>query len=124
MCGIAGIFNRDSGPVSPDLLIRMARTLIHRGPDEEGYFCNSGMMGNWNIGTLGVSIRTLGDNSPQQTDNRGNGNVGFGHRRLSIIDLASGQQPLSNEDGTIWVILNGEIYNFRPLKGERGVGPR
>ncbi len=41
--------------------------------------------------------------------------IGLGHRRLSIIDLNTGHQPLSNEDGTVWVVFNGEIYNFREL---------
>jgi asparagine synthase (glutamine-hydrolysing) len=45
-------------------------------------------------------------------------NVGFGHRRLSIIDLDSGKQPMSNEDGSIWITYNGEIYNFKDIKGE------
>src|SRR5512140_2621012 len=44
--------------------------------------------------------------------------VGLGHRRLSIIDLATGDQPLSNEDGTIWVVFNGEIYNFADIRIE------
>ena len=44
------------------------------------------------------------------------GPVGLGHRRLSIIDLDTGAQPMSNEDGTIWVVYNGEIYNFRELR--------
>lgn len=44
------------------------------------------------------------------------GAVGLGHRRLSIIDLNTGHQPVSNEDGTIWVVLNGEIYNYRELR--------
>jgi asparagine synthase (glutamine-hydrolysing) len=46
------------------------------------------------------------------------GPVGLGHRRLSIIDLATGDQPMTNEDGTIWIILNGEIYNYRDLTDE------
>lgn len=46
------------------------------------------------------------------------GNVGFGHRRLSIIDLEGGRQPMTNEDRTVWVTFNGEIYNFRRLKRE------
>jgi asparagine synthase (glutamine-hydrolysing) len=42
--------------------------------------------------------------------------VGLGHRRLSIIDLATGKQPLSNERDTVWVVFNGEIYNYRGLR--------
>jgi asparagine synthase (glutamine-hydrolysing) len=44
------------------------------------------------------------------------GNVALGHRRLSIIDLKTGHQPLSNEDGTVWIVFNGEIYNFKELR--------
>jgi len=46
------------------------------------------------------------------------GHVGLGFRRLSIIDLSLGHQPLSNEDGTIWIVFNGEIYNFQALRNE------
>jgi asparagine synthase (glutamine-hydrolysing) len=76
----------------PDLevLRGMRDTLTHRGPDDSGEF-----------------IRPLNDGGPF---------VFFGHRRLSIIDLTGGHQPLSNENGKIWVTFNGEIYNFRELK--------
>ena len=46
------------------------------------------------------------------------GNVGLGMRRLSVIDLSTGQQPISNEDGSIWIVFNGEIYNFAQLRTE------
>jgi asparagine synthase (glutamine-hydrolysing) len=44
--------------------------------------------------------------------------AGIGHRRLSIIDLSSGRQPVSNEDGSIWIVFNGEIYNFQQLRAD------
>ncbi|MFH0729394.1 MAG: asparagine synthase (glutamine-hydrolyzing) [Pseudomonadota bacterium] len=97
MCGICGIFNLEGRPVDRVILEAMNRTLTHRGPDEEGVYVNAGS------GEQGAG---------------GGGNVGLGHRRLSIIDLASGQQPLCNEDGRVWIVFNGEIYNFQELKKE------
>lgn len=86
MCGIAGGVNFQGKTVEPDVLRRMTATLVHRGPDDEGYFCDE--------------------------------HVAFGFRRLSIIDLVTGNQPLFNEDGTVVVIYNGEIYNFPDLRDE------
>src|SRR6476660_180899 len=84
MCGICGIFEPDNKTVIDRALVkRMADTISHRGPDDEGFYCGPG--------------------------------IGLGHRRLSIIDLAGGHQPLSNEDDTIWIAFNGEIYNFEEL---------
>ena len=103
MCGICGVFHRDGRKVDPEVLVRMNDTLWHRGPDEEGYYLNDGP---------GARGR---DRLQEARDTESPATLGFGHRRLSIIDLASGQQPLSNEDATIWVILNGEIYNFQDL---------
>src|SRR5438045_1627710 len=64
----------------------MARSIAHRGPDDEGFFIA--------------------------------GPVGLGFRRLSIIDLASGHQPMSDAEQTVWIIFNGEIYNYKELRGE------
>ncbi len=87
MCGICGIATPSSSePVSAALLQAMCRTLVHRGPDDEGILADT--------------------------------KAGLGARRLSIIDLAGGHQPLSNEDGTIWVAHNGEVYNFPELREE------
>ena len=43
-------------------------------------------------------------------------NIGLGHRRLSIIDISGGHQPMTNEDGSIWIVYNGEIYNFKEIR--------
>lgn len=90
MCGICGIYNLDGRPADKSLLHSMNNTLVHRGPDDEGYYVNAGR--------------------------KGRGNVGLGHRRLSIIDLDSGKQPMGNEDGSVQVAFNGEIYNFLELR--------
>jgi asparagine synthase (glutamine-hydrolysing) len=93
MCGIVGLLTSKATNVPEyDVLRQMRDILFHRGPDDEGEY-----------------IRSLDGNGPF---------VFLGHRRLSIIDLAGGHQPLSNEDGTIWVIFNGEIYNFKELREE------
>jgi asparagine synthase (glutamine-hydrolysing) len=60
----------------------------------------------------------LAHRGPNDSGYHFDGPLGFGHRRLSIIDLAAGHQPLSNEDGTVWIVFNGEIYNFRGLKAD------
>ena len=87
MCGICGIVNVDrSDLVDPNLVERMTMVLVHRGPDDDGYFVE--------------------------------GNAGFGHRRLSIIDLGGGKQPIFNEDESIVIVFNGEIYNYIDLTAE------
>jgi asparagine synthase (glutamine-hydrolysing) len=87
MCGICGQFNfARNEPVESETIRRMTQTMVHRGPDDEGYFLS--------------------------------GSLGLGFRRLSIIDLAGGHQPMSDAEETVWVILNGEIYNFKELRAE------
>ncbi len=82
MCGFVGIINQNQQAVDSSVLLKMAATIHHRGPDEEGMF----------------------------TD----GSVGFFHKRLSIIDLSTGKQPMTFDDCTI--VFNGEIYNYIELK--------
>ena len=88
MCGISGIIQTYS-PINPNVLNQMRDTVEHRGPDGASSWI-----------------------SP-------NGLVGLGHRRLSFLDLSdNGTQPLCNEDGTIWLTFNGEIYNYGELRLE------
>ena len=90
MCGIYGYVSSRGG-IQPEILRRMGDTLRHRGPDDEG---------EW--------IRHSEELA-----------VALGHKRLSIIDLTSAaKQPISDEDGKIWLTYNGEIYNFRELRSE------
>ena len=94
MCGIAGFVETPppGSSVSPerhrDLLHRMCEAIRHRGPDDEGLFVDAG---------------------PYDA-------VALGMRRLSIIDLSTGHQPIHNEDRSVWIVFNGEIYNFQELR--------
>src|SRR3984885_1524510 len=88
MCGIAGLANCGD----KDILARMTQVQAHRGPDDSGL---------WD--------RKFPDGSY----------IGLGSRRLAILDLsAGGHMPMCNEDGTVWITYNGEIYNFLELRRE------
>ncbi len=87
MCGIAGIIKFDGEKVDPHKLKLMTDSLKHRGPDGEGFWINK------------------------------RGNVGFGHRRLSILDLSeSGSQPMHYANNRYSITYNGEIYNYLELR--------
>ena len=88
MCGIAGAVSTHLAPERMRADVRrMADTLVHRGPDGEGFWAGDGVV--------------------------------LGHRRLAIIDLSpTGAQPMTNEDGTLALVCNGEIYNYRALRAE------
>lgn len=90
MCGVCGILaTNEAFAISERLVTDMSDTLVHRGPDDAG------------------SIHLRSDH------------VALGHRRLSIVDLSSGgRQPMSNEDGSVWITFNGEIYNHAALRSE------
>jgi asparagine synthase (glutamine-hydrolysing) len=84
MCGIAGIVSLGDAPVHRPEIESMCQSILHRGPDEDGFYMSHG--------------------------------VGMGMRRLRIIDLDTGRQPVRNEDGTVWTVFNGEIYNYKKLR--------
>ncbi len=87
MCGIAGVLNyAQRTPVAPATVSRMCAAMRHRGPDASGQLFRPPF------------------------------GLGLGSVRLSIIDIGGGDQPIGNEDGTIWTIFNGEIYNFQDLR--------
>ena len=88
MCGITGIYNFNKSTPELSLLHKMGDAIAHRGPDHDGYYTNKE-------------------------------GIGFCHRRLSIIDLsANGNQPMCSVDETIWLVFNGEIYNYKELREE------
>ncbi len=87
MCGFVAIIDSSRG-VTPDLLVHMRDSIVHRGPDEEGLWL-----------------------APDRA-------VGFGTRRLKIIDLIAGQQPMANDDGSLVLSYNGELYNHAALRAE------
>jgi asparagine synthase (glutamine-hydrolysing) len=97
MCGVCGILS-DAGGVDVAALESMTGALRHRGPDADGYYVSPAAGGSA---------------------------VGFGIRRLAIIDVEGGNQPIANEDRTVWLVFNGEIYNFPELRRElEGKGHR
>ncbi len=118
MCGIAGVsWSSPHRLPEFDEIRRMVNVLAHRGPDDSGlYHSDVGLLAGFD------SARESG--TPQNWPGRGvvptpsSSGAVLGHRRLSIIDLGGGHQPLSNEDGSVWVVLNGEIYNYRELRDE------
>ncbi|MDD5541366.1 MAG: asparagine synthetase B, partial [Candidatus Marinimicrobia bacterium] len=116
MCGIAGIYNLDNSPIDNRQLVEMTNIVRHRGPDDEGY-----LLVNTQSGEIG---HCHGEDTieyiKRQTPHIYQGipaNLGFGYRRLSIIDLTSaGHQPMSSADGSLWIVYNGEIFNYLELR--------
>src|SRR3989338_6600169 len=87
MCGICGIIDFSGRLIQQDIISQMCQAMTHRGPEDEGIY---------------ISHQSLVTNHQAS--------IGLGHKRLSIIDLSSaGHQPMSNEDGTIWIELNEDL---------------
>ncbi len=99
MCGIAGgVWSYGKPGLDESTTRLMTDALRHRGPDDDGI---------WTQHSAHISLHSDSKSSP---------GVALGFRRLSIIDLSTGHQPLGNEDGTIQIVFNGEIYNYRELR--------
>jgi asparagine synthase (glutamine-hydrolysing) len=93
MCGICGKIDLGGKEIKRELISQMSAGLSHRGPDDEGIYIS------------------------HQSEETGGLSVGLGHKRLSIIDLSqAGRQPMTNEDGSLQMVFNGEIYNFKNLR--------
>jgi asparagine synthase (glutamine-hydrolysing) len=96
MCGITGaIWTDPKQGIDAATLQKMTDVIRHRGPDDDGYYHSE------------YRLRPPYEALP---------GVALGFRRLSIIDLEGGHQPMSNEDGTVWVVFNGEIYNYPTIR--------
>jgi asparagine synthase (glutamine-hydrolysing) len=96
MCGITGaIWTDPARAIDAPTLQRMTDRLRHRGPDADGTYFSE------------YQLRPPYESMP---------GVGLGHRRLSIIDLSTGGQPMCNEDGSVWIVFNGEAYNYQALR--------
>ena len=106
MCGIVGIADSSGAAVDKALLGRMCDAIVHRGPDDAGYYSSTARK---------PSFRNDSQNTSTADQSFGRVSAGLGIRRLSIIDLATGTQPIHNEDRTVWVVLNGEIYNHSEI---------
>ncbi|HNX06405.1 MAG TPA: asparagine synthase (glutamine-hydrolyzing) [Bacteroidales bacterium] len=124
MCGIAGILKKDSSVSDvANMLHRMCQTLRHRGPDDEGYVCFSGEdihvcggddtpAGSREINLPYAAQKDIGA-MPEDVF------LGLAHRRLAVIDLSpAGHQPMCNASQSIWVVFNGEIYNYWQIREE------
>lgn len=112
MCGIAGLYNVQGAAIDAPLLERMTTLQAHRGPDGEGYvfLAPSGSEKPLVVhGPLRNSVRLLAATY----------RIGFGHRRLAIVDLTPlGNQPMGTADERCWITYNGEIYNAQELRRE------
>lgn len=105
MCGICGEIDFYNKGIRPEPVKRMCDVLAHRGPDDQGMVL---IRGN----------QYFEIKEPSELTSCRNGfEVALGHRRLSIIDLSkAAHQPMCNENGSVWIVFNGEIYNFQDLR--------
>lgn len=112
MCGICGVFSPDGHGIDCEIIKRMTTALRHRGPDDDGIVF--GHATGSHVHAIEARVLTCSNRNVG-----GDLAIAMGHQRLSIIDLSdTAHQPMCNEDRSIWIVYNGEIYNFRELREE------
>jgi asparagine synthase (glutamine-hydrolysing) len=118
MCGIFGVWHRNNRPVDLEAVKYATTTLRHRGPDDEGYLLVNTQAGRI-MGCGGtdtdrrLALPRIEELFAQPF------NLVLGHRRLAILDLSpAGHQPMAGSDGMLWIVYNGEIYNYLELRDE------
>lgn len=124
MCGIS-VLVRAAGLASPGTIVPMTRLVRHRGPDDEGFatFARGGLAPRLYSGETGPYRAGGPEGKGPGAEAIASGTspvvAAFGHRRLSIVGLgAGGHQPMSLHDGSVWIVFNGEIYNFPEIRDE------
>ncbi|MGJ8743606.1 asparagine synthase (glutamine-hydrolyzing) [Polaribacter sp.] len=112
MCGIAGIINLHQPLQNSESLLAMTKSLIHRGPDDEGYFLFSDAAKTY-FGEDSLAKNTQHICTTFQQPVK----VGFGFRQLKIIDLSHKSfQPMTDISKKYWIVFNGELYNYKEIK--------
>ncbi len=135
MCGIVGLIHLDGRPVDAADLLAMAAAIRHRGPDDVGYILGNAATGEYALfGGDDTPADVFGYGLPYAPAGRLTAaasagapyTLGLANRRLAIVDLTpTGHQPMCNEDRTLWIVYNGELYNADDLRGElAGLGHR
>jgi asparagine synthase (glutamine-hydrolysing) len=111
MCGIVGIYYTRHDPVKLKHLEEMTGILYHRGPDDRGFLLINMLTGEKSQSRETKELESFSE--------KHHPDLGLGHRRLSVIDLSDGgHQPMGNEDGSLWVVYNGEVYNYLEIRKE------
>jgi len=118
MCGIFGVWNLHKQSIELDVFIDSLNSIRHRGPDDEGYLLIDSRAGE--VASCLGPDSAANINLPRvEQAYSPRFDMAFGYRRLSILDLSpAGHQPMSNADGSLWIVFNGEIYNYIELRAE------